>query len=282
MAYADNVTIVARCSVVGGRCSGCCQCLGRAKRSRHLFSETKGATKIITPNIKDASPATACIQLGNSTLRSADSLCILGVTISADLKWLINEFNVRSSVNKLIGVLNRFGDTLNVNARQRILQAIITPKLAYCVPVWEHLSKKQIEAMNYVIQRAARVVMHNKSACLNQSAHDLTGLMPFNIMAMQRCAITVSALLAHEDASSYLPPLLAEASNQNSGRVTCSIATRYFKLPKYKLESTKKCFNFAAVIYWNSLPTAITTICRHKLIVSKLNNFISILFQRLI
>ena len=100
--------------------------------------------------------------------------------------------------------------------------------------------------MNHVIQRAARVVLHNKSACLDQSAHDLIGLMPCNIMAMQRYAITASALLLLEDTLYYLPPLLAEASSQSSGRVTHSTGARHFKLPKYKLESTKKCVNFAA------------------------------------
>ena len=130
-------------------------------------------------------------------LRSVDSLCFLGVAISADLKWWsVHASNVRSSVNKTIGVLNRFGGTLNVNAKRRKLQALITQKLAYCVPVWGHLSKNQIEAMNHVIQHAACVVLHNKSACLDQSVHDLTGLMPFNIMAMQRCAITVSPAIA--------------------------------------------------------------------------------------
>ena len=233
---------------------------------------------IITPNIKEASPATACIQLGNSTLRSIDSLRILGVTISADLKWSVHASNVRSLVNKMIKVLNRFGGTLNVNARQRIIQAFITSKFAYCVLVWGHLGKKQTEAMNHVIQRAVRVVLYNKSACLNQLAHDLTGLMPFNIIAMQQCAITVSALLLHEYALSYLPPLLADASSQSSRRVTRSTVIRHFKLPKYKLVSTKKCLNFAAAKYSNSLPSGMATICRYKLYVSKLNNFISTLF----
>ena len=50
--------------------------------------------------------------------------------------------NVRSSVNKMIGVLNRFGDTLNANARQRILQALITPNTgALCASVDTHWQK---------------------------------------------------------------------------------------------------------------------------------------------
>ena len=82
-------------------------------------------------------------------------------------------------------------------------------------------------------------------------------------------------MLSHKDASFYLPSFLAEASSKSSERVTRSTAARHFKLPKYKVESTKKCFNFAAAKYWNRLPSAVTTICRHKLFVSKLNNFIS-------
>ena len=54
-------------------------------------------------------------------------------------------FNVRSSVNMMIGVLNRFGGTLNVNARQRILRAFITLKLAYCLPVGDTLANNKLK-----------------------------------------------------------------------------------------------------------------------------------------
>ena len=48
-------------------------------------------------------------------------------------------------------VLNRFGCSLNMHTRQKILQAFIVPKLVYCLPVWGHTEKKDIAAMDHVL-----------------------------------------------------------------------------------------------------------------------------------
>ena len=66
----------------------------------------------------------------------------------------------------MIGVINRFGTSVNCNTRTRVLTAFLLPKLTYCLPVWSAINGKAIDR---VLLRVARVVLHSKTAVLNPS-----------------------------------------------------------------------------------------------------------------
>ena len=160
-----------------------------------------------------------------------------------------------------IGVLNRFGVTLNKNARQRILQAFMSPKFTYCLPVWGYLNKTCTSSMNQALQRVARVVLHNKMAVLNCASCSSTGILPFDYMTQLRCAVHVNALLSNDDYTSYLQPLLAKNGSQI---VTCDITGRHFNVPKHKFATPEVCFYYKAAVLWNALHLNIACIVQQK------------------
>ena len=185
---------------------------------------------IISPQIKKSAPIETSIQLDRSDVRinTVTELRILGVTIAYNLKWSAQSKSVRKAMTNKIGVLNRFGVTLNKNARQRILQAFISPKFTYCLPVWGHLNKTCTSSMNQALQRAARVVLHDKTAVLNCNTYSSTEILPFDNMKKLRCAVRVNALLSNDDYTFYLSPLL---TNNGSQIVTHDITGRRFNVP---------------------------------------------------
>ena len=69
-----------------------------------------------------------------SYIKITEELNILSVTITSDLKWTVRATNMRQSLTKMIGVLNRFGNCLNTNIRCHIFNAFIKPNLNYCLP----------------------------------------------------------------------------------------------------------------------------------------------------
>ena len=69
----------------------------------------------------------------------------------------------------MIGVLNRFGSSLSIDACHRILSAFSILNTSYCQSVWCHVSKGEEHAMDHVLLRAARVVLHDKAAVLGRS-----------------------------------------------------------------------------------------------------------------
>ena len=161
------------------------------------------------------------------------------MTIAYDLKWSAHAKSVRKAMTNKIGVFNRFGVTLNKNVQQRILQAFILPEFTYCLPVWGHLNKTCTSSMNQALQRAAHVVLHDKTAVLNCDTYSSTRILPFDYTTQLRCAVRVNALLSNDDYTSYLPPLLANNGNQI---VTRDITSRRFNVPKHKLAAYEVCF----------------------------------------
>ena len=83
----------------------------------------------------------------------------------------------------MINTINRFGSTLNTNARLRILNAFIMPKLYFGLHVWYWINKSNEKAINHTLQRCARVVLRKISSTLNDETYAVTNLMPFGQLA---------------------------------------------------------------------------------------------------
>ena len=75
-----------------------------------------------------------------------------------------------------------------------------------------------------MLQRAARVVLHNKRADLVKSTDKTTRLLPFTAMTMLRCVLYVRVLLSREITLPFLPLLLT--AEKRSQKLTPGIVTR--------------------------------------------------------
>ena len=56
--------------------------------------------------------------------------------------------------------------------------------------------------MNQALQRAARVMLHDKTAVLNCDTYNSTEILPFDYMTQLRCAVHVKSLLSNDDYTS--------------------------------------------------------------------------------
>ena len=182
-------------------------------------------------------------------------LRLLGVTISNDLKWSAHAALMQRSINRMVGTINRFGCSLNVNTRQRIVNAFVLPKLTYALPVWCWVNKGSEDNLNHCILRCARVILRKKDITLNSSTHAATGLLPFNTLSSVRCNIRTHKLLASDESDAYLPPLLTATE---SDRVTRNTSGRKFAIPAVSIKSFSTCFYCSAAKCWNELPHTIT------------------------
>jgi Reverse transcriptase (RNA-dependent DNA polymerase) len=260
VAYADDITIVS---------SGCTPAEAASHAESvilHVYSWStnnglilnlsKCYTMFISCNSKQQHKASDfTIGLKSERIKAVDELKILGVLLTADLKWTAHATRVRQSVSKMTGVLNRFGCSLNTTVRCRVLCAFILPKLTYCLPVWCAVDKRTTVAMDHVLQRAARVVLHDKTSTLSEATYDSTGILPFSSLSKYRCLTTVHSLLSRDDAAAYILPLFSTADSQRSTR---SSEGRKFMLPRHNVTSVEHCFHYYAANCWNDLPYSLT------------------------
>ena len=176
---------------------------------------------------------------------------MLGVSISSDLQWTVQATKNRQSIIKILGVLNRFDRSLNTDARRRLFNAFVMPKVAYCLPAWCYVNKGTEKAMDHVLLRAARIILSDNSVEFNESTNKFTGISPFKLLVEFKCLLATHSLLQHGDVASYLPAVFTADGSQRSTR---SMEGRKFKLPRHFNTSDEQCFYYMTAKYWNNLP----------------------------
>ena len=176
-----------------------------------------------------------CIQL-------VTELRLLGVTFSVHLSWSVQSSKVRTSISRMIGVMNRFGTSVNCNTRRRVLTAFAFSTLTYCLSVWSAINKTNVKAMDRMLLQAACVVLHSKTAELNQDLYKATNILPLDLLSSFKCLLTTHALL-QDNVSVYQPQML---SNPNCQRSTRGNEGRKFLLPTHTISGDKLCFYYSA------------------------------------
>ena len=119
-----------------------------------ILNPSKGQAMFIYPfKRKTATAATSCLALGvtGNYIQLVTELRLLGVTFSVDLRWFVQSSKVRTSISRMIGIINCFGTSVNYITRRRVLTAFVLPKLTYCLPVWSAINKTDVKAMDHVL-----------------------------------------------------------------------------------------------------------------------------------
>ena len=178
-------------------------------------------------------------------------ICVLDVTLTKDLKCSAHASRTQKSVVRMLGVLNRFGSTLNTECRRRILQAFIMPKLTYALPVWCWVDTTTAKALDITIQRAAHIVLHKQNAMLDSSTYEATGLHPFHLMSLFKSLICVHNYLSKPNYEVVLSALLSDSHSQHTTR---SVICRKFYVPSHSTCADEYCFYYPAAVQWNNLP----------------------------
>ena len=95
----------------------------------------------------------------------------------------------------MIKSLQRVSGCLNTAARVQILNAFIIPHIKYSSTVCGNGSITTANYMDKILQRSARMVLHDANAKLNSSTSSATGIRPFqklvfiqNVLRLRRTA----------------------------------------------------------------------------------------------
>ena len=130
------------------------------------------------------------VSSSGSFIKCVHELRLLDVLLSNDLKWHAHASCTRKAINSMIGTINHYGNTLNMNTHQRIIvNAFIIPTLNYALLMWCWLNKTDENAFNHTILRCTRIITHSKTVELNATTYALTGLTPFSPMSSIRCVM---------------------------------------------------------------------------------------------
>ena len=106
-------------------------------------------------------PLAKSYELCDQALETVDSAKYLGVVVSNDLLWHKQVCAVAKKANSALHLIARNLHDCPKSTRALAYTTIVRPKMEYCASVWDPHLKADIDTLEQVNRRAARVV-HNK------------------------------------------------------------------------------------------------------------------------
>ena len=101
-------------------------------------------------------------KIDNVALEKVESLSLLGVTISKDLKWNSHVKDIVSRSNKLLGFIRHIAGAGPSEVLLQLYRTLILPILDYCSPVWSPHTNVLINALERVQRTATRAILHQR------------------------------------------------------------------------------------------------------------------------
>ena len=100
----------------------------------------------------------------NQELESVDAAKYLGVTIGKDLSWNTQINNITSTANKTLGFIKRNFVTKNKDIKTMANNSLVRPQVEYASAVWSPYTKENINKIEKIQRRAARLITNDYSS----------------------------------------------------------------------------------------------------------------------
>ena len=167
---------------------------------------------------------------------------LLGCQVEPSLKWHVQINELLKKLKKRLTGLQNLRNIIPFKLRKQITGGIFNSVLSYCLPVFGGCDKFEMEALQIMQNRAARLVTHSHSRTSRQVMFSQVGWMTVNQQAFY-----FSALSTFRIRQSKEPEYLSSIMNRDNraGRII---------VPNTDLTLAKNSYCFRASSQWNLLP----------------------------
>ena len=205
------------------------------------------------PNIRriqsqpDSQPS---FEIDNDNIEIVSSFKYLGVQVDNQLKWDDHVENAKKKALRALGLVKYSKKHLSTEVLAKMYRGLVEPHFSYCCSVWGNCSKRRIDSLQKVQNRAARLIMNS---AYNVSAAPLIQSLGWPTISnlIQKETATLMYKSLNELAPEYMRNLFTRCSDSN-GRVLRSTDTD-LKVPLLKTSAGQKSFSYRGGRLWNSL-----------------------------
>ena len=112
---------------------------------------------------KKRSPSKFTYKIHNTDIEDTSNAKYLGININNKLSWNKQIDNICKKGNNTINFIHRNFKECSPSVKDRLYKAYVRPTLEYCSSVWDPHTKTNIDRLEQVQRRAARLVTNNFS-----------------------------------------------------------------------------------------------------------------------
>ena len=170
---------------------------------------------------------------------------LLGCYIEPNLKWHKQVNSVLIRLQQRLNALEKLKNILPFNRKKIIVEGLFTSVPTYCLPVFGGCDKTEVEALQVMQNKAARLVTNSGIRTSRKEIFRQTGWM-----TVKQLIFYHTSLCTFRIRSSHEPEYLAEIMNRNNTR-------NKIVIPHSRLTLAMNSYCFRGSSQWNRLPEAI-------------------------
>ena len=201
-------------------------------------------------NVLNMSNQNLQIKIHGTELEVVNKIKYLGVQVDNSLDWKSQVQAVSLKVSRGLGLLKHAKKFLPFSALTNLYTSIIEPHFRYCCSVWGCAGKTQINRLQKLQNRAARIVTNSSFDTPSNLLIKTLGWKTINELIDTETKTMVFKSL-NELAPPYLRSLFLKNSQITSYRLRNTSTD--LRLPKKSTENGKKSCSFRGAKLWNSL-----------------------------
>lgn len=187
--------------------------------------------------------------MNSSPIQAVESCKDLGVIVSSDLSWSLQQNNVISKAYRQLGLIRRtFSKSVSVKAKKLLYLSLVRSKLTYCSQLWRPQFIKDIAALEKVQRRATKYILNDYTSDYKQRLITLGMLPLMHYYEYLDISLLVTCLKEPNTSFPILDYITFSSSNTRS-------RTFAKMVPKKVKSNVSRHFYFNRVTrLWNLLP----------------------------
>jgi len=194
------------------------------------------------------------VLFGNEVLLNVDSCKYLGVHIDKHMSWNHQIDQLSKELNSKIWNLSRLRSFLPFNTLLDIYKSLIQPKIDYAITIWGYTNEYNLERIQRLQNRAARVIFDNFDF-VNTRGIDLVAKL--GIMNIKQRRDYFMALLMYKSIHGLAPNYLCNEiimEIEVADRISRHINENDVHANPPDLVITQNAFSCMGPVVWNKLP----------------------------
>ena len=188
--------------------------------------------------------------INGTQIETVERTKYLGVQLDCHLVWDEHIKGMRNKVSRALGFLKYAKKFLQQGTLSKMYRGIVEPHFRYCCSVWGCCGKTQIDALQRLQNRAARIVT-------NSSYHvSATGLIKrLGWPTISDIILSETATIMFKSTNSLGPEYLSELFVKNSALNTMRLRNTEtdLRVPLFKTANGQKSISFRGPKLWNQL-----------------------------
>ena len=256
-AYADDSTMTVTCKTtaeIGEKMTENCELVSEWMMGNKLklnADKTHLMTVGTSRRLQSLEAKVNVVMDGFTLVESSDKVeTLLGCQIEPGLKWHKQVDELVGKLRKRLTALAHLRNIVPYHLRKTITEGMFTSVMSYCLPVFGGCDKEELQALQVMQNKAARLVSHFPLRAPRKEIYATLGWLSVNQLVFYHSMLSTFRIRQSGEPE-YLSNL--QARDGRTGRIIISNTT---------LTLAKRSYSYRASAQWNGIPDNIRNIRR--------------------